>query len=182
MSIIKVYLSLIMLAALSTKVFAASYYCLETNQIVNEGDALERVLTVCGPPTHITIRDEILSKPVEIFEWVYINRPVDPTKTSNYLARLIVAFNNQGKVIQLKRSQIQDNSQPNVICDVGGVKVGDDMPTVHINCGSPAFINRLISSEEMSIKVVEWTYQKKPNVTPLAFRFENGILTQIKNG
>ena len=119
---------------------------------------------------------------MELTEYVYIGRPVDPTKTSNYLARLIVVFNNKGFVTQLKQSQIENNYDPAVACGVGGVKIGDDMATVQINCGAPAFINRLRSSEQVTKKVVEWSYQKKPILVPLVFRFENGILTQIKNG
>lgn len=163
-------------------VFAAPYYCMESNQIVNEGDPMERVQAVCGTPTSVSIKDEVSGGPVELTEYVYIGRPVDPTKTSNYLARLIVVFNNKGIVTQLKQSQIENNADPAVACGVGGVKIGDDMPTVQINCGAPAFINRLRSSEHVTKKVVEWSYQKKPNLVPLVFRFENGILTQIKNG
>jgi hypothetical protein len=164
--------------------FAASYYCLETNQVVNEGDSMQKVQATCGAPTTVSIRDEMISSPMKITEWVYINRPTDPTKTENYLARLVVVFNEKGKVTQLKQSQqlVNPNGQTTVTCGVGGVKVGDDIPAVQINCGNPAFVNKFQSSEERTQKVIEWSYQKSSNLTPLVFRFENGILTQIKNG
>lgn len=181
MKIIKIIL-LSIFSMLGMKVFAAPYYCLETNQIVNEGDSMEKVQAACGTPTRVSIKDEISSAPKQITEWVYISRPTDPTKTQDYLARLIVVFNDKGKVTQLKQSQLQNNEQTNVTCGVGSVNIGDDMPTVQITCGTPSFINKLQSSEETTKKVVEWSYQKNSLIVPLVFRFEDGILTQIKNG
>lgn len=173
---------LFFLLSLTGNCVFAAYYCLESNQIVNEGDPMERVQAVCGTPTRVSIKDEVSSVPADITEFVYIGRPADPTKTSNYLARLIVVFDNKGKVTQLKQSQAQDNDDPAVTCGVGGVKIGDDMATVQVTCGTPAFINKLRSSQEANKKVVEWSYQKNSSIMPLVFRFENGILTHIQNG
>lgn len=193
-------LSTLSFAAMSA--LAASYYCLETNQVVNEGDSMEKVQNACGTPTQVIIRDDVTNTPTEITEWVYMtNRPIDPTRTSDYLPYLTVVFDNQGKVTQLRQNQQSDfneqtlnvqnpkqnelldpNKQNQVTCQQGSIKIGDDMPTVQITCGTPTLVNKMQSSQDVTKKIVEWNYQKNSSPTPLKFLFENGILRQIKNG
>lgn len=192
------------IALVAMNALAASYYCLETNQVVNEGDTMEKVQTACGSPTEINIKDEVVSTPTETTEWVYMtNRPIDPTRTADYLPYLTVVFNSQGKVIELRQSQNQLNTalnpnnqdlkQPSqlldplnektpVTCQEGSIKIGDEMPTVQVTCGTPTLVNKLQSSQDVVKKVVEWSYQKNSSLTPLKFQFENGILKQIKTG
>lgn len=173
----------LLIALIATCANAAPYYSMETNQIVNEGDSMEKVQAACGAPTQVNIKDEMASVPVDIIEWVYMVRPTNPSKTEQYLARLIVVFNNQGKVTQLKQSQMTEtNQQATITCGVGSVKVGDEASAVQINCGAPSFINKFQSSETVTKKIVEWRYQKNSYLVPVVFRFENGIVKQINNG
>lgn len=166
----------------------ASFYCTDTRRVVNEGDSMEAVRAACGEPTSVVIKEGITDVPMQITQWVYMtNGPVDPTKTQDYLARLIVIFNDQDKVIKLRQSQIQDAlghpDEPNaVFCNVGStIKIGDDIAAVQFSCGKPTFVNKLQGAQDITKKVVEWRYQKNSYAAPLVFQFEEGVLKEIKN-
>lgn len=162
----------------------ASFYCADTNRMVNEGDLMETVRSACGQPTSVVIKEETIDVPTQVTQWVYMPyRPADPTKTQDYLARLIVIFNDQGRVIKLRQSEIQDAlghpDEPNaVFCNVDSIiKIGDDIAAVEFGCGKPTFINKLQSAQDVTKEVVEWQYQKN-NLAPVVFRFEEGVLKE----
>lgn len=164
-------------------VFAASYYCIDTSHVIRDGDSMEVVRATCGSPIETSSRKERVSVPTEITQWVYMPfRPENPSHTPDYLARLIIIFNGQGKVITLRQSQIQDPqghpNEPEVApCGSGGtVQVGDDLSTVQFTCGKPTFINKLQSSQEVVKTIIEWQYPK--NIT---LQFEDGVLVKAMN-
>jgi hypothetical protein len=161
----------------------ASYYCAESNQVVNEGDPMEKVQEICGPPTAVAIKEEIASEPIQTEEWVYIHRPPAPTKSSDYLPFLIVIFDKNERAAQIKQNPPvgQDPTEP-VVCSFGTIKIGDIMPTVRLTCGEPAVINKRESSIDTTKKIVMWTYKKNPYTAPVTFQFEDGILKRINTG
>jgi hypothetical protein len=165
---------------LITSTASASYYCMKSNQIVNEGDSMEKVEAACGKPTRINTKNEVTSIPVEVVEWVYMTRPVNPTKTSSYLPYLTVIFNNQRKVTEIRASQFAvPNGFSSATCKSGNLHVGDSAGAILSACGNPTIINRRRSSENSVHQMVEWIYEISPDLPPITFRFENGILSHI---
>lgn len=142
---------------------------------------MEKVRAACGTPTHVIIRDEVVSIPVEVTDWVYMsNFPKDPTKTRYYLPILTVTFDGHNQVSKLQRSQVNPPIESSAVAvGIGTVKAGDDMASVRLACGVPTLINKRQSSEEVAKKIVEWIYQKNTALAPIVFRFENGVLRNI---
>lgn len=160
---------------------SASYYCMETNQVVNEGDSMERVEAACGKPTRITTKNEVTSVPVEVVEWVYMTpRPVDPTQAYSYLPYLTVIFDNRRRVTEIRASQLgPPNGFSSATCRTGNLHVGDSAGAILSACGNPTIINRRRSSENSVHQTVEWFYETSKYLSPVTFRFENGVLKQI---
>jgi hypothetical protein len=164
----------------------ASDYSVNTRQTIHEGDSMEAVQATWGSPTYVRFQDEKFSIPMEITQWVYMpSRPANISKSADYLARLIIVFDDQGKVIKLRQSELQDAeghpNEPNTVsCGaMGVVKLGDNLSSIEFGCGQPTFINKLQSSREVVKKVIEWQYQKSADVAPTVLRFEDGILKKI---
>lgn len=175
----KFFLIFLLLSFLASNSYA-SYYVMGTNTVLNEGDLMEKVQAALGLPTRISIREETISTPVEVTDWVYMTRPVDPTKTQYYLPYLTVNFNSKGQVTGIKRSQLNSpNDAREIGCMAGVINVGDDDGAVLQACGNPTLINRRKSSEEFPLRIVEWVYEKGALLAPVIFRFENGILKQM---
>lgn len=174
---------LLLLMVVFEQAFAASYYCIDTSHVISDGDSMNVVQAACGSPIDVQSREEHISIPMAITQWVYMPfRPENPSRTPDYLARLIIIFNNRGKVITLRQSQIQDPqghpNEPEIApCGSGStVEVGDDLSTVQFECGKPTFINKLQSSQEVVKKVVEWRYPKN-----MILQFEDGVLIKVIN-
>lgn len=161
---------------------AVSYYCDNTGRNVNSGDSTAVVTQNCGAPTSMTAREDVVSQPIQVTEWVYSSSPLS-TKTTETVRPFISVMFSNSKVTQVQKGGTAITSDTIYCSLTGTIHIGDTQDSVRQNCGSPTYVNVRQIANNVVKKYKVWTYNFGPYRPQIIFTFdEQGNLQDIKAG
>ncbi len=159
----------------------ASYalFCPTNFSIIQEGDSIDKVTSLCGKPDSQETKEVKTEGPQE---WSYFIPQTVGTITSNPATGTMktqIAFDANSKVVNINVNGIGVGST--TICNGANVSLGDTQESVKRACGDPVFVNKQqetsnTTNQLPATKVTTFTYS---NTTPqVKLTFENGKLVK----